>query len=92
MYRPIISPAPIDIPQRPVKLFADGNSFMCPTDVMKIADQNDNSRPLIHNKQHKRQLTNCNYYYLLLLPSVYHHDHQNFTNTFHHVNVVKVLL
>jgi len=53
MHRPIISPAPIDIPQRPVRRLADGSSSTCPTDVMKTALKKDNSKPSTHgnNKQ-----------------------------------------
>jgi len=48
MHKPTISPHPTHIPQRPVNRFADGNSFMCPTDVMKTALQNDSSKPAMH--------------------------------------------
>jgi len=53
MYKPIISPHPTHIPQRPVIRFADGISFMCPTDVMKTALQNDSSKPSMHNTIHR---------------------------------------
>ena len=52
-YEPTILPAPIIIPHRPVKRFADASSCMCPTDVMKMALQYDNSRPVMHTAVHK---------------------------------------
>jgi len=52
MYKPTISPAPISIPHNPVIRLADGNSFTCPTDVMKTALQYDNSNPLMHTTVH----------------------------------------
>ena len=57
-YEPTISPTPTDIPHRPVNRFADGNSLMCPTDVMKTALQYDNSKPLMHTTVHMQQTKN----------------------------------
>ena len=57
MHKPIISPQPTQIPQRPVSRFADGNSLMCPTDVMKTALQNDNSKPNMHSTSYMHNTT-----------------------------------
>jgi len=51
-HKPTISPQPTHIPQRPVNRLADRNSFVCPTDVMKTALQNDNSKPTVHTTIH----------------------------------------
>ena len=53
MHKPIISPAPTHIPHRPVSRFADGNSLMCPTEVMKTALQKDNSKPSMYIAVHR---------------------------------------
>lgn len=58
MYKPRISPAPTNIPQRPVSRFADGNVSMCPTDVMKTALQKDNSKPFMNITIHWQKWTN----------------------------------
>jgi len=58
MHKPRISPTPTDIPQRPVSRLADGNSSMCPTDVMNTALQKDNSKPTNHITVHRQQQTN----------------------------------
>ena len=58
MYKPTISPTPTEIPHRPVNCFADGNSLMCPTDVMKTALQYDNSKPLTHTIVQMQQSKN----------------------------------